>query len=192
MILPILISVSVAPTSYVFCASAPPLVAMSTATVAKKATSRDWIAAISGLPDVVIMPFFDWKPVWLRDSLNTRCQRPARKNPATEIGGTRPSDKGLRIIASQRNNAMCQYLGTISTRKFKLQSFFTQPGSSTDMVRLRCDVRCSPENRRVSERAWKPSTYRLSLGGLFGLNSRIVRTNQGHRFGADELQRIDH
>jgi mannitol-1-phosphate/altronate dehydrogenase len=34
------------------------LVAMSTATVAKKATSRDWIAAISGLPDVVIMPFF--------------------------------------------------------------------------------------------------------------------------------------
>ncbi len=44
--LPILISVSVAPASYFFCASAPLLVAASTATAAEKAPSRNWKTGI--------------------------------------------------------------------------------------------------------------------------------------------------
>jgi hypothetical protein len=46
----------------------------------------------------VIMPFFDWKRVGLRGSLNTRCQRPARKKTRDGDRGTRPSDKGLLVI----------------------------------------------------------------------------------------------
>ena len=44
--LPILISVSVAPASYFFCASAPLLVAASTAMAAEKAANRNWIAGM--------------------------------------------------------------------------------------------------------------------------------------------------
>jgi hypothetical protein len=46
MMLPILISVSVAPMSYFFWASAPLLVAASNATAAEKAPNRNWIAGI--------------------------------------------------------------------------------------------------------------------------------------------------
>src|SRR5260221_10123580 len=46
MILPILISVSVAPVSYIFCASAPLLVAARKAMAAKKAPNRNWIAGM--------------------------------------------------------------------------------------------------------------------------------------------------
>jgi hypothetical protein len=46
MMFPILISVSVAPVSYFFCASAPLLVAASTARAAEKAPNRKWIAGI--------------------------------------------------------------------------------------------------------------------------------------------------
>jgi len=46
MMLPILISVSVAPVSYFFCANAPLLVAASTARAAAKAPSRKLIANI--------------------------------------------------------------------------------------------------------------------------------------------------
>src|SRR5271163_3218808 len=94
MILPILISVSVAPVSYFFCANAPLLVAMSTTTPAEKATSRDWIAAIAGLPDVVAVPFsligslssFKIHSIPLaRDQQDKTCP--------TEVRGIRPSDK---------------------------------------------------------------------------------------------------
>src|SRR4051794_16517202 len=46
MMLPILISVSVAPTSYFFCARAPVLEAASIARAAEKAPNRNWIAGI--------------------------------------------------------------------------------------------------------------------------------------------------
>src|SRR5437868_15463191 len=46
MMLPILISVSLAPTSYFFWASAPLLVAASNARAAEKAPNRKWIAGI--------------------------------------------------------------------------------------------------------------------------------------------------
>src|ERR1700692_409525 len=46
MMLPILISVSVAPTSYFFCASAPVLAATRIARAAEKAPNRNWIAGI--------------------------------------------------------------------------------------------------------------------------------------------------
>jgi hypothetical protein len=52
------------------------------------------------------------------------------------------------------------------------------------MPRLQCDVRCSPESRRQS--------VRTRIGGLFGLNSRILRVNQDHRSAADKRQRFDH
>jgi hypothetical protein len=32
----------------------------------------------------------------------------------------------------------------------------------------------------------------FSLGGLFGLNSKILRTNQDHRSASSSRQRIDH
>jgi hypothetical protein len=51
MMLPILISVSVAPVSYFFCASA--LDALSRTTAAEKAASRKWSAGIVDLPDLV-------------------------------------------------------------------------------------------------------------------------------------------
>jgi len=44
--LPILISVSVAPMSYFFCASAPLLNAASIARATEKAPNRNWIAGI--------------------------------------------------------------------------------------------------------------------------------------------------
>jgi len=46
MMLPILISVSVAPVSYLFYASAPLLVTASMARAAEKAPNREWIAGI--------------------------------------------------------------------------------------------------------------------------------------------------
>src|SRR5882757_11184824 len=46
MMLPILISVSVAPVSYFFCARAWPPVAASNARAAERAPSRKWIAGI--------------------------------------------------------------------------------------------------------------------------------------------------
>src|SRR4051794_7057731 len=51
MMLPILISVSVAPVSYFFCASAPPEDAASNTAAAEKAVSRNWNADIVGLPE---------------------------------------------------------------------------------------------------------------------------------------------
>src|SRR5947208_9464648 len=44
--LPILISVSVAPVSYFFCASAPLLITASIAMAAEKAPNRNWIAGM--------------------------------------------------------------------------------------------------------------------------------------------------
>jgi len=46
MMLPILISVSVAPTSYYFCARAAELVSASTTRAAERAPNRNWIAGI--------------------------------------------------------------------------------------------------------------------------------------------------
>src|SRR6266403_879897 len=50
MILPILISVSVAPVSYFFCASAPLADAARTTRAAERVASRRWIAGIVDLP----------------------------------------------------------------------------------------------------------------------------------------------
>src|SRR5260370_7982866 len=60
--LPILISVSVAPVSYCFCASAPLLVNAAIARAAEKAPNRKWIAGIStSLVSVECVNFFDWE-----------------------------------------------------------------------------------------------------------------------------------
>src|SRR6476646_1675412 len=62
MMLPILISVSVAPVSYFFCASAPLLIAASKAMAAEKAPNRNWIAGMwVSLISVERVLFSDWK-----------------------------------------------------------------------------------------------------------------------------------
>src|SRR3982074_2104507 len=60
MMLPILISVSVAPVSYFFCASAPLADAASTRKAAEKVASRRWVAGIVDLPESFeCVTFFD-------------------------------------------------------------------------------------------------------------------------------------
>src|ERR1700755_495234 len=87
MMLPILISVSVAPVSYFFCASAPLQVAMSTTAAAEKTSIRDRIA-ISDLSLMVdVSRFFLEACVRFRGRLNTFCKGPARKGPPREVGG---------------------------------------------------------------------------------------------------------
>ena len=48
-----------------------------------------------------------------------------------------------------------------------------------------------PERNAHGWRIWINS-YRFCLGGLFGLNSKILRTNQTHRSAAIVPQRFDH
>jgi hypothetical protein len=64
MMLPTLISVSVAPVSYFFCASAPLLLAASNARAAEKAPKREFMASISDLPGSMIVSMFLNQSAW--------------------------------------------------------------------------------------------------------------------------------
>src|SRR3981189_846052 len=83
MMLPILISVSVAPMSYFFCASAPLLVAASTAMAAEKAPSRCWIADILVSPwsRLNVSCFFDWKHFAASPCIEYLSRVPIKKKP---------------------------------------------------------------------------------------------------------------
>src|SRR5262245_53896064 len=79
--LPILISVSDAPVSYFFCASAPVLHTASIARAAEKAPSRNWIAGIwisLGECWNFLLPLSTFR---LLPAFNTFSGRPARKSP---------------------------------------------------------------------------------------------------------------
>src|ERR1700680_4620443 len=85
MMLPILISLSVAPVSYFFCASAPLLVAASTARAAEKATNRNEIAGMwISLVSVERVLFLIGSASRLLPALNTFCRGPSRKSPLRE------------------------------------------------------------------------------------------------------------
>src|SRR4051812_18254618 len=83
MMLPILISVSVAPVSYFFCAIAPLLVAASTAMAAENAPLRNWIAGIwiSLISVGVCHVSLTRSTFRLLPALNTFPANPARKSP---------------------------------------------------------------------------------------------------------------
>src|SRR5258706_3886584 len=113
MMLPILISVSVAPTSYFFCASVPLLVAASIARAAERAPNRNWIAGILiSLISVECVNFFDWE----RFSAPARIEYPPqvsikKKPPATgsqgasfsrTIGGHGPVKRSLSLLEHDR------------------------------------------------------------------------------------------
>src|SRR3954470_16549211 len=85
MMLPILISVSVAPVSYFFCASTPLEDAASTANAAEKIASLLVTTGIPVLPcdeavHVRAMAFLERKPFGLA-ALNTIRPRPSTKSP---------------------------------------------------------------------------------------------------------------
>src|ERR1700738_1417486 len=83
MMLPILISVSVAPMSYFFCASAPLPVAARIARAAEKAPNRNWIAGILiSLMWLNVSLFLIGSASWLLGALNTLQSYPSRKSPA--------------------------------------------------------------------------------------------------------------
>src|ERR1700722_9205746 len=82
MMLPILISVSVGPTSYFFCASAPELVAARIARAAEKAPNRNWIAGI--LISLIWLNasfFLIGSAFRLLAALNTFSEGPSTKSP---------------------------------------------------------------------------------------------------------------
>src|SRR6476660_9774493 len=82
MMLPILISVSVAPVSYFFCASAPLLVAASKAMAAEKAPNRNWIAGMwVSLVSVERVLFLIGSASWPLPAFNTFSRSPSRKRP---------------------------------------------------------------------------------------------------------------
>src|ERR1700730_7577297 len=82
MMLPILISVSVAPMSYFFCADAPLLVAARIARAAEKAPNRNWIAGILiSLILVGCFVFLIGSASRLLPALNTLQRYPSRKSP---------------------------------------------------------------------------------------------------------------
>src|ERR1700720_4247577 len=82
MMLPILISVPVAPTSPFFCASAPLLVKATIARAAEKAPNRKWIAGIwISLIWLNALLFLIGSASWLLAALNTFSEGPSRKSP---------------------------------------------------------------------------------------------------------------
>src|ERR1700694_3357594 len=93
MILPILISVSVAPVSYFFWASAPLLLAASIARAAEKAPNRNWIADILiSLIWLNVSIFLIGSASWLLPALNTFCGCPSTKSPL------RPGRRGRYLV----------------------------------------------------------------------------------------------
>src|SRR3954447_4652659 len=102
MMLPILISVSVAPVSYFFCASAPLADAARTTRAAERVASRSWNAGIVDLPgSCECVAFFDRERfAALGPALNTFRGPPARKSPLRPLSqrafdgfGWRPKDR---------------------------------------------------------------------------------------------------
>src|SRR3954447_16866146 len=89
MILPILISVSVAPVSYFFWANAPLLVAASSARAAARAPNRKLITdiLISLGSRWMCHLLFDWSAWRLLRALNTFRHRPATKSPPRRCRG---------------------------------------------------------------------------------------------------------
>src|SRR6266403_3846912 len=82
MMLPILISVSVAPVSYFFCASAPLLITASKAMAAEKAPNRNWIAGMwVSLVSVERVLFLIGSASWPLPAFNTFSRSPSRKSP---------------------------------------------------------------------------------------------------------------
>src|SRR6516165_5085946 len=82
MILPILMSVSVAPTSYFFWSAALTLVAPNIARAAERAANRKRIAGILISLDLVeCVSVFDWECFAAPRIFNTRPGIPARKSP---------------------------------------------------------------------------------------------------------------
>src|ERR1051326_5779193 len=103
MMLPILISVSVAPVSYFFCASAPLLEAASTTRAAERAAGRRWNAGMLGSPSCENVSRFLTGSAWrlVGAPFNTFRPPPARKSPlrpwsqrAAELRKPRPKDRG--------------------------------------------------------------------------------------------------
>src|SRR6185437_9215499 len=97
MMLPILISVSVAPTSYFFCASAPLEVTARIARAAEKAPNRIWIAGILISLDLVriCVAFFDLE----------RFPAPAAiEYPPAESGNKKPLATVSRGVSFSRTN----------------------------------------------------------------------------------------
>src|SRR5438093_13046093 len=98
MMLPILISVSVAPVSYFFCASAPPLVTASKAMAAEKAPNRNWIAGMwISLVSVERVLFLFGTAFRLLPALNTFSRCPSRKSPQ------RRGRRGLYLVEQARH-----------------------------------------------------------------------------------------
>src|SRR5437868_11901288 len=85
MMLPTLISVSVAPVSYFFCASAPLVVAASKASAAGNAVRRMDRASIMDLRDRFFPSFFG--VLRLLSALNTPDTPVTRKSPCDQIAG---------------------------------------------------------------------------------------------------------
>src|SRR5437868_9110028 len=89
MMLPILISVSVAPMSYFFCAKEGLLVTASSARAAEKAPTRSWIAGILDLPGslLIVCVLKIGRFAARCPALNTFHRSRATKSPLREVAG---------------------------------------------------------------------------------------------------------
>src|SRR5260221_11787748 len=98
MILPILISVSVAPMSYFFWADAPLLAKAVIARAAEKAPNRNWIADILiSLISVDVSIFLIGSAFWLLAALNTLQGCPSTKSPPRGSRGGRYLVERLQV-----------------------------------------------------------------------------------------------
>src|ERR1700722_3105161 len=105
MMLPILISVSVAPMSYFFCANAAVELAARIASAAENNPNRTWIAGISiSLIWFDCVVFLIGSACWLLVAFNTLRRFPATKSPPRSRRGGRYLVEGvlLREPARQR------------------------------------------------------------------------------------------
>src|SRR5664279_5424181 len=110
MMLPILISVSVAPGSYFFCASAPLLDAASIISAAEAIATLLGVTAISNLPWMCVYVHLLLIEI-LCDAagLNTIWQQPSRKSPGeTGAGAASLVASRADLVASQPGPAECQ------------------------------------------------------------------------------------
>src|SRR6476660_6218870 len=101
MMLPILISVSVAPVSYFFWARAWPPVKRSSARATETAPNRRWIAGISDLLGITVdvSCFFIGSDLRLLVALNTFHSCPATKSPPRDGRGRRHLVERVREYA---------------------------------------------------------------------------------------------